>query len=286
MNLPAGFAGSPALVTQLASGRLLCGTMEWLATEDMAVESEVTGYRGGYALWDPDRGTVYKNRLHVVYSDDEGKTWQGTEQPIDISPLEGGWAVPYGRFIEGADGTISMTVYGCLSEQDTRERLDCCGLFRSSDDGESWGDFCLIAYDEAERWTAYNEMDIAVVSDQLWVAFMRTEYRISDNGAAWMSRAISTDGGHTWSQPELCFIGGVPTVELLPDGAIAVGHSGGVHLTYDLGRTWSRILPAGGYAVPILLDNHTLLVGNQHWAVKGGSFDVWRRIPAGEGYSQ
>jgi len=67
---------------------------------------------------------------------------------------------------------------------------------------------------------------------------------------------------------------------MLPDGGIVLGHSTGIRFTYDLGRTWTRATPAGGYAVPILLDNDTLLVGNhQSW----GSFGVWRRIPAGPG---
>ena len=94
-----------------------------------------------------------------------------------------------------------------------------------------------------------------------------------------VSRAISTDEGYTWSQPELCFIGGV-AVGILPDKGIIVGASGGVHFTYDLGRTWTRVAPAEGYAVPILIDDDTLLVVNQRsW----GCFDVYQRIPPGQG---
>ncbi len=290
LNLPADFRGSPSLLIQLSSGRLVCAATWWTVTEEGMQGEKVIGQSGGYPLVDPDRGAVLKDRVFVIYSDDEGRTWQGTGQPIDISPLD--WAVPYGRFIESADGTLSMTVYGCLNEQDTRQRLDCCGIFRSTDGGENWGDFSLVAYDKQRRWTAYNEMDIAVVSDQLWVAFIRTEYRGVPNESAWMSRAISMDGGRTWSQPELCFDRGVPTVEVLPDGGIVVGASGALHFTYNLGRTWTRVAPAGGYAVPFLLNSNTLLVGNwqQLWGMvgtKGGiTFDVWRRVSAGESASE
>ena len=63
----------------------------------------------------------------------------------------------------------------------------------------------------------------------------------------------------------------------LPDGGIVVGHQGGIRFTYDLGRTWTRLAPAGGYAVPLLIDSETLLIGNeQNW----GNFGVYHRAPA------
>ncbi len=99
------------------------------------------------------------------------------------------------------------------------------------------------------------------------------------NEAAWMSRAVTPDGGYTWSRPELCFIGGVPEVAVLPDGGIALGASGGLHFTYDLGRNWTRIAPQGGYVRPMLLNKDTLVIGNQQ---RWGGFSVWRRTPAGK----
>jgi photosystem II stability/assembly factor-like uncharacterized protein len=93
-----------------------------------------------------------------------------------------------------------------------------------------------------------------------------------------MSRAISTDAGRTWSPPELCFNHSVPHVQVLPDGGIAVGASGGVHFTYDLGCTWTRILPVDAYAVPILIDDDTLMVGSVETP---GTSECYRRVPAG-----
>jgi len=285
MNLPPGFRGRPALVTQLSSGRLLCAVEEWLLEEWNSTERKIIGQRGGYYIWDTAlyNQTVYKTRVYVVYSDDKGQTWQGAHQPIDISPLD--WAcLDTEPFAEQADGTVILPVFGCLSEQDTRERLDCTGVFRSTDGGKTWGDFSLIASDQKRRWAAYNEMNIALVSDRLWVAFMRTEYRGVGNEFGWTSRAVSTDGGYTWSQPELFALGGAFGAAILPDGGIVLGHAaGGIHFTYDLGRTWSRLAPASGYAAPFLLDDDTLLVGDLGNDALWGNFGVWRRIPAGEG---
>ena len=270
--------GSPGLLTQLSSGRLLCTITEWLLVEWNYETHKVVGQKGGYTIWNPDQQAFYKRRLTVLFSDDEGKTWQGAGRALDTEPYH--WAIPNARFIERNDGTVVMPVFGCVTVEDGFERLDSCGLYRSTDGGESWGDFSEIAYDKQDRNIAYNEMDIAVIRDDLWVAFIRTEPRRYGSFHSWMSRALSTDGGYTWTQPELCFTHSVPAVEILPDGGIAVGASGGLHLTYDLGRTWTREIPVSGYAIPILLDNDTLLVGNGQ---SQGSFARYRRIAAGHG---
>ena len=277
MNLPPAFRGSPGLMTQLSTGRLLCAANDWLLVEWNHESKTVIGHRGGYAIWNPDIQGVQKNRLFVGYSDDDGKTWQGFEEPIDISSFD--WAIPNRPFIERSDGTIIFPVFGDVTEQDTRESLNSTALLRSTDGGKTWGDPTIIAYDKEHRRTAYNEMVIVPVRDDLWVAFMRTEYRGVGNESGWTSRAISTDGGYTWSRPELCTLGAAFGAQILPDGGIALGHQGGIRFTYDLGRTWTRLAPSGGYADPILIDDDTLLVGNQQdW----GSFSVWRRIPAGK----
>ena len=274
LNLPPGFRGTPSLLTQLSSGRLLCAVLETLLYEYDGNLVGVTGSEGGYARWRMDREGVIKTRVFVIYSDDNGDTWHGAERHIDIVPLDWAWII--GRFIEASDGTVAMTVYGCLSEKDTRSRLDCCGLFRSADAGVSWGDFSLVAYDGEQGRVAYNELDIAVMSDRRWIAFVRTEPR-DERESSWMSRVVSTDAGRTWSRPELCFIHSVPKTVVLPDGGIVLGHSGGFRFSYDLGHTWTRVVPFGGYVVPMLMDDDTLLLGSwQGW----GRFAVYRRVPA------
>jgi len=53
----------------------------------------------------------------------------------------------------------------------------------------------------------------------------------------------------------------------------------GLHIIYDLGRTWTRVASEKGYVCPKLLDQDTLVIGNgKDW----GSFILWRRIAAGK----
>jgi len=267
--------GSPDILTQLSNGRLLCTITEWLMVEWNYETHKVVEQKGGYTIWNPDQQAFYKSRLTVLFSDDEGKTWQGAGRVLDTVPYH--WAIPNARFIERQDGTVVLPVFGCVTVQDGYERLDSCGLYRSTDGGESWGDFSEIAYDKQDRNIAYNEMDIAVIRDDLWVGFLRTEPRRYGSFHSWLSRAMSTDGGYTWTQPELCFTHSVPAVQILPDGGIVVGASGGLHFTYDLGRTWTREISSSGYPMLFLLDNDTLLVGNGQ---SQGSIVRYRRVAA------
>ena len=279
-KLPPDFRGVPNQIIRLKSGRILCAASESLLTEWKSSSKKIVDQRGGYYIWDPDTEAYDYNYLFVIYSDDNGQTWHGTDRKIDFSPLQ--WAVPNRYFVEREDGTIVLPIWGCLSVQDGRERLDAGGLIRSTDGGETWGDYSQIVHDKKHRWTAYNEAALVAITDDHWVIFMRTEYRGVGNESGWTSRAITTDGGYTWSEPELCTLGAAFGAQKLPDGGIVVGHQGGIRFTYDLGRTWTRLAPEGGYAVPILIDQDTLLVGNeQDW----GDFSVYRREPS-EGRSE
>ena len=272
MNLPPGFRGGPAGVTQLSSGRLLLTIHRWLLSEWNSANEKVIGERGGYSVWDNNIEDFTRSRTYIAYSDDEGKTWQGTEKPIDISPFV--WGCPVSQLIEQTDGTVVLPLFGCLSDVDSRTRLDSTGLFRSADGGKTWGDFSLIAHDKEQRVTAYNEIGIAPVSDKLLVAFMRTENRALKAVGVCISRAISTDAGYTWSPPESCFAGGEPQVTVLPTGGIAMRSKWALSFTYDLGRTWTRAASARHYPHwTIVLDNDHLLSG------EGPS---WQRIPAGK----
>lgn len=165
IKLPEGFRGSPGAVTRLTSGRILCAIPEWTETEWNSAFHERMGHRRGYTLWNPDRGFVLRTRMWVIYSDDNGTTWHGTDRPIDISPFH--WCVTNDTFIEKSDGTVTLLAFGNLDERDTGERLDCTGLFRSTDRGETWGDFSMIACDTGHRLTAYNETSVIPLTDDL-----------------------------------------------------------------------------------------------------------------------
>ena len=223
-------------------------------------------------------------RFRIYYSDDEGETWHGGKR-ADIRPLA--WAHANGRFIEQEDGTLVLPVFGCLSDEDTSSRIDCAGIFRSKDGGESWGDFTLVAYDEKGKEIAYNEIDIEPMPNGTWVAAIRTEWRSHHTGeAASMSVAFSTDEGRTWTKPELTFWGAVPDLAHLPDGGIVCATSfSRLRFSYDGGHTWSRELQAhvasGSHSYPgveRIDDDHLFVFGR--WQGRGAC--VYRRVPAGQ----
>ena len=217
-----------SLVAMLRSGRILLACTDSSDIKDnpdadwRGTYTRV-GRTDGYDRWTLTgvKGTF---NIHVFHSDDRGKTWSGGE-PIDKKPLV--WAYANGRFFEEDDGTVVMMAYGCLSKKDTSGRIDCSGVFRSTDAGETWGDFSLVAYDKEFHEIAYNEFDIQPMPDGTWTACIRTEWRTMAGGyPSYGSVAFSADRGRTWTKPELTFHDTGFDLELLPDGGLVYGRAG------------------------------------------------------------
>ncbi|MFV1968240.1 MAG: exo-alpha-sialidase, partial [Pirellulaceae bacterium] len=233
------------LIGVLRSGRWLLAYADWSEVDqatDWTGQRRKAPSQDGYAYYE-QTGVKGFNTIRAYYSDDQGRTWHGGEQPI-VAPLV--WSNPEGRFINLEDGTVLMTTYGCLSHEDTAGRIDCAGLYRSTDGGKTWGDFTRVAYDEDGNKIAYNEMDVQTMPDGTWVAVIRTEWRNHSGGEASSSSVcFSTDQGRTWTKPEFAFIGAVPMLALLPDGGLACATSfNKVRFSYDGGHTWSREIPS------------------------------------------
>ena len=272
----------------LRSGRWLVATPDWRPMEenpDMDWTGKVDSYTGvdGYH-YERLYGVKGVNKLWIYWSDDQGKTWSGGDQAIPDPFI---WLVPEGRFIDLDDGTIVMTTYGCLSHEDTSGRLDCAAILRSTDGGETWGDFTSVAYDDQHHEIAYNEMDIQPMLDGTWVAVIRTEWRSHSGGeAASSSVCFSRDKGRTWTNPEYAFIGAVPSLLLLPDGSLLwVGSGNRIRISYDGGHTWGLELPAHalGYPGGELIGNDELFICGR-WGGGGPSVGStgcrYRRVPA------
>ena len=186
-----------------------------------------------------------------------------------------------------------LPVFGSLSDEDTSGRVDCCGVLRSKDGGENWGDFTLMAYDKANRDIAYNEVDVEPMPDGTLVAAIRTEWRSGPSGHPWStSFCFSEDQGRSWTKPELGYFGNVPDMALLPDGGLAVAAAAlpRVVFSYDGGHSWSREVPphstrgdettpahGTSYAgVELIDDDHLLVFGR--WLGRDGC--IYRRLPA------
>ena len=285
-------APQEGLLGVLRSGRWIIATIKWTHNHDGAGYSQHVR-SDGYSYFDyrEDDVTRLVSKMWIYYSDDQGKTWQGSEdKPMNISPLV--WVVPNERFIEQDDGTLVLPAYGSLSHTDTSIRKDCSVLFRSTDGGATWGDLSIVAYDdeskrsdpvEFNRDSAFNETDIQPMPDGTWVAVMRGTWR-SSRGTVPGSVSFSKDRGRTWTKPEYVFMNGVPDLALLPDGGLACATSGNkVHFSYDGGHTWSREIPSHTIHYPCVYyiagnDNDHLFVCDRG---KKRLASIWHRSPAG-----
>ncbi len=237
----------------------------------------ILGRERGYWVWKSVDGLHYKTRLQASYSDDQGKTWKqsGIEEPAPLSAA----VHPGGVMFEEPDGTLVAPIYGYLDHGDMSVSLYVSALVRSHDAGETWGDWSLIAYDRENRYTAYSETQVLALSDEIWVAFLRSENRsYVPTMRAFISRSLSRDRGRTWSRPEPTAAAGVTAGLRLPDGGIALSAQNtcgwGLAFTYNYGRTWNYVLPATYFSARAgVLDPKSFWLHDAH----GGIVSIYRR---------
>ena len=270
----------PGVFAVLRSGRWIVAAREQELTDWDGRRTYVGRGDDGYDYYNYS-GVKGLITFRPYYSDGRGKTWQGGHSRANIEPLV--WAHASGRFIETDDGTLILPVLGGLSDEDTSGRLDCAGIFRSTDGGVTWGDYTLVAHDTAHRQIAYNEIDIQPMPDGTWIAIIRTEWRNHHGGeAASSSVCYSNDQGRTWTKPEYIFIGAVPDLAPLPDGGLVCATSfSKLRFSYDGGQSWSRAVNAhvsshsASYpGVERLDDDHLFVFGR--WRGRGGC--IYRRV--------
>lgn len=250
----------------------------WLLAESNEVSHSTEGQptrvgeRGGYPLLKEPRYKV-NVFLTIWISDDMGKTWTKGQTLRD--PLA--WSHPYGRMLELDDGTLLLSVYGAVPGEDEESYAGCNGIFRSVDQGETWGDFMVIFRHEPKKPEdpqpdpRYTEIDVLSIADGRFLALSRTEYKCQGPKtlAAQLSRSFSDDLGRTWSKPEARFmlVGTQEKAIQLPDGGIFVSkksHSyqdAGAYITYDNFDTVSYAVggPYGIYSAFKLNDDRIVV---------------------------
>jgi len=229
-------------------------TLEYLRTDE-----------DGYGIWKA-YGEKWHTELYVFYSDDQGKTWQGLDRPIDASPLDHVvW--PSGSMHEEEDGTLVMSVWGDRSAADVDAGIAGIVLLRSYDGGATWGDPTVVAYGTPENGLRFNENSFVVFPDGTWVMLARVAFRrrIHQWPLAIM-RMVSTDRGRTWSAPEQVFTGGAPSLAILVDGGLVCAGSEGVCFSYDRGESWTQQDTYPNSKPIPLRDGKLMLVGGHyHW---------------------
>lgn len=137
--------------------------------------------------WNPSVGGF---DLYYVLSRDGGKTWSD-KRPLKVGPI-GRKGSPYGRIVLLKDGTALMSVYGTPDpayegpHKAPAQVSWIVGCLRSTDNGETWGDFSPISYAD------HNETALLPLNDGRILAAMRTVRGQVDV-------CESSDGGRTWT---------------------------------------------------------------------------------------
>ena len=207
----------------------------------------------------------------VAESADGGHSWsQVRELIVSGKPLsklvQDATIILYAPPQRLRDGALLMSVYHVddTSGHTYAETRTRSAVFRSTDDGRTWGGPHYIDTDKFDS----NECSIAELPDGRLQAFMRT-CRAPSMWTSW-----STDGGLTWSPLELSGVmAQCPCVLGHSSGAILLGSRGmGVFLNVsrDGGRTWEmfRISPASGMmGMTELPDGRVLIVYHSSYRV-------------------
>ena len=232
--------------TTLGNGRIVTNIAHHLAGN---VCDEGPAYDHGPVGRTPLRGRTYTYdgpcapMLQTLCSDDDGHTWQITEQ----QPAPGGFELRLNgaRLWEMHDGTLVQPACTFLSESDRQRWIFSPVIIRSTDGGLTWGDMSIIARGEAGIGNCYNETIILgpAEADGRLIALFRlnpTHY----GRTIYAFRALSSDQGRTWSVPEQWLMGSAEMDGLqLPDGGMMFT---GVSLSavrytvsFDQGQSWA-----------------------------------------------
>ena len=192
LECPGGEPRAVGTLTALASGRLIAP----------------------FAELGPGEAT---STVRLLSSEDGGESWQVTDLKADC-PLA--WWAPCGKVIETADGTLAMPVYGAATDDDLGATIHNCALLRSSDGGESWGEFSWIARGAGPmigaapgRLFSFEGPSVQPLPDGRWLA-IATARRLNKAGDGptvlnegpgspqVLCRLWSSDEGRTWSKPD------------------------------------------------------------------------------------
>jgi len=163
----------------------------------LAENGDLIVLTGGWSnLWPPDkprlRGSFRYETLGpwLSRSPDGGKSWYVEKQAFPQKAPSGQPAVPFGDFQIAENGDLCVSVCSTQASWEKYEdRKFRVWLYRSKDDGKSWGEPAVIIADD-------NETSLLHLGKGRWLACVRTGTGVE--GKDQLQLYASEDDGRTW----------------------------------------------------------------------------------------
>jgi len=191
----------------------------------------------------------------VCRSADGARTWTVDKNGFPAKGPRGGQCIPFGDILPGHDGRLRVAIYEVLDLRDDRAYI-----YRSPDDGKTWGE--PAALDEKQY---RNETALLHLGNGKWLAAARISelqlYASEDDGKTWRARGPLT----TASQHPGHLLRLRDGRLLLSYGNRTADRGVDVRFSRDEGRTWSAPLRVadfqgdGGYPSSVQLADGQVL---------------------------
>ncbi|NQT15207.1 MAG: exo-alpha-sialidase [Planctomycetes bacterium] len=119
----------------------------------------------------------------VCRSADGGRTWSIDQEAFPAQGPNGGVCIPFGDIVIGYDGALRVAIYSVILER----RTDRVYVYRSADDGKTWGDPAALDEDALR-----NETALVHLGEGEWLAAVRENgmhlHRSDDDARTWTYR--------------------------------------------------------------------------------------------------
>jgi hypothetical protein len=201
-------------------------------------------------------------------SADGGRTWTIDMAAFPARAPDGGYAnIPFGDIVAGKDGVLYAATYS--RRNSPAGAVDRVWIYRSRDNGNSWGDPTAV-----HQTGSHNETALLHLGDGRWLAAARTHSRATDGRRYHLDLFASTDNASNWSfQSHLTESSQHPGHLLrLTDDTILLSYGNrtedrgvDVRFSRDEGKSWSRpfrvadFLGDGGYPSSVQLPDGRIL---------------------------
>ncbi len=175
--------------------------------------------------WFVSHEPLHAQRIFVSISEDRGASWS---EPIPAGPAH---MVTSGKVLELETGELLLPFYGVDSEvqpvygEPVEGEEEMCGVVISRDGGRTWSDTSVIHREPRFQGL---ETEVARLDDGRVVSLSRRSFE------AMGLRAVSEDGGRTWSRAREVPVGHAPGI--LVDGPYMLVN----HRAYPDGRARAK----------------------------------------------